>query len=206
VSRVKKPGSRCEACFMRLELCICSHIADCKNSLKMGGQVSLLIHHRELGYPTNTGRLAHLCLPNSRMLIRGRLEDKGQLAERFIEKPRLLFLYPNEESQFLEDLDMSEMQDKGYQLIVPDGSWRQASKIAKREGFEGRVTFVGFRTQIETKYQLRNEPKVGGMATMEAVAHALKWLESPDHSEKLLKVFYTMVERTMNSRKGQLQC
>ena len=51
-----------------------------------------------------------------------------------------------------------------------------------------------------SRYQLRKETKPGGLATIEAIARALGFLESPEVESELEAIFALMVERTLRSR------
>jgi DTW domain-containing protein YfiP len=51
-----------------------------------------------------------------------------------------------------------------------------------------------------TSYLLRFEPKMEGLATMEAIARAFGILEGPEIEEKLEALFRIMVDRTLYSR------
>ena len=58
---------RCEACYMRIEKCICTLIPTIDNKT----YVTVLMHHRESYKTTNTARLACMALQNSRIILRG---------------------------------------------------------------------------------------------------------------------------------------
>ena len=51
-----------------------------------------------------------------------------------------------------------------------------------------------------TQYQLRNEPKTGGLGTFEAMARALRIIEGEAPYQALNTLFLTMVERTLATR------
>ncbi len=88
-------------------------------------------------------------------------------------------------------------------MIVPDGSWRQASKIYKREPALHKIPIFKLAEPLPvSKYFLRREPRPDGFATFEAMAHALGILESQNTKELLLNFFDSYVQRTLNSRKG----
>ena len=87
-----------------------------------------------------------------------------------------------------------------YTLIVPDGSWRQASKMGQREEALRHVQRVKLAAGAPSRYRLRRETKPEGLATLEAIARALGVLESHAVEDALLAVFDLMVERTLRSR------
>ncbi len=88
-------------------------------------------------------------------------------------------------------------------LFVPDGTWRQASKVRRRVPCLADVPLVSLPQGSATTYRLRHEPRDGGLATMEAIARAFGILEGEAVQQALERVFRIMVERTLWSR-GQL--
>jgi DTW domain-containing protein YfiP len=180
---------------MSAPLCICAAIP----RIETRTQVIVLIHHREVKMPTNTGRLAHQCLAGSRIVRRGLEGDPAPLgaAASFAGTP--LLLHPTEDAIEL-DGDFQARLPPPYTLIVPDGSWRQASKMGTREPALRTIQRVKLKTGEPSRYQLRKETKPGGLATIEAIARALGFLESAEVERALSAIFALMVERTMQSR------
>ena len=126
MSKRKKYWLRCERCKMRRELCLCADMP----SLTLATKLVLIAARRELQVPTNTGRLAAQALTNSVMLTRGDRDEPCDLAPHLPADGRILLLYPAEDSIELTPA----MRDGGpYTLVVPDGNWRQTSKMRRRE-------------------------------------------------------------------------
>jgi len=160
----------------------------------------LVTHYREDRKPTNTGRLATECLCNSEIWVRGHAH---QPSDHFVIDPQTvpLVLFPSEASIPLTDFIEAAQP---ITLIVPDGTWRQASKVPHRVPSLARVPLVSLPDAGPvTQYRLRHETREGGLATMEAIARALGLLEGPDVQAALERVFRIMVERTLWSR-GEL--
>lgn len=157
------------------------------------------MHHREKKLPTNTGRLASLALPNCEIRLRG-LHDSPLDTSGIVEDSRhALLLYPSTTATVLSH-EFIKTITKPITLIVPDGSWRQAAKVAKRESFLKDVPHVTLPKDKNTQYMLRQETKDGGLATYEAIARSLGFIESPKVQEELEKLFQEMVKRTLKSR------
>jgi DTW domain-containing protein YfiP len=85
-------------------------------------------------------------------------------------------------------------------LIVPDGTWRQASKVRKRLRGLDDVPCVTLPPGPPSRYRLRFESRDDGLATIEAIARAFGILEGSHIEEALLGVFGAMVERTLWAR------
>jgi len=83
-------------------------------------------------------------------------------------------------------------------LIVPDGSWPQA-RAHQQRGPLRHHTCVTLPSLGPSQYRLRSEPQLGGLATLEAIARALRILERDGDaiSAAMLDLFCVMVERTL---------
>jgi DTW domain-containing protein len=183
---------RCETCRMHATLCICALVP----RLATRTRVAVLIHYREARKPTNTGQLAARCIERSTVEIVG---DQGAPIRMPVvhdgETPVLL--YPSEEAV---SVCQYANNDKPVLLIVPDGTWRQASKLRRR--VPGLVTLpcVTVPDSGATEYRLRAELRAGGLATFEAIARALRILEGEAGSaieSAMTTVFRVMVDRTL---------
>jgi len=178
---------------MHTKLCICAEIP----RLKTATRVVLIVHAYEIRKPSNTGRLAVECLENSEMHIRGRPGEPVTL-DSLNDPDRIpVVLYPAPGAQVLTPAYVAAL-GKPLTLVVPDGNWRQAARMPKREPALRDLPRVILPLGDLTTYRLRNEPKLPhGLATMEAIARALGALEGPAVEEELMRVFRIMVERTL---------
>jgi DTW domain-containing protein len=194
MSRRANAAVRCPRCVMHASLCVCSLIP----RIVTRTRVVVLIHRNEHRKPTNTGRLAAECLVGSRVLVRGRHgrpEDQVDVAG----ETRPLLLFPHEGARDLREF----AGPVPVTLIVPDGTWRQASKVKKRVRGMDAIPSVTLPLGAPSRYRLRLESHDDGLATMEALARALGILEGPSVEQALLAVFAAKVERTLWSR-GEL--
>lgn len=175
-------------------LCICALIP----RLATRTQLVVLVHYREARKPTNTGVLAARCVVDSRVAIIGERDRPVTVPAT----PRALLLYPSDDAVPLASA-IADAPAERWTLIVPDGNWRQAAKIGKRVPGLERARPVTLDDPRTTEYRLRAEPKQGGLATLEAIARALRVLEGAagEHVEAaMLDVFRVMVSRTLWSR------
>ena len=181
---------------MHQSLCICALIPRIETRTRL----VLVIHRYEDRKPTNTGRLAAECLVNSEIHLRGH-EDMPSAPIRWDEGAQPLLLFPHEDAVPISDYAASP---RPVVLIVPDGNWRQASKVRKRvPGLEG-VPCVTLPAGPPSLYRLRAEAHGTGLATIEAIARALGIVEGPvvgpDVQARIEHVFLAMVERTLWTR------
>jgi DTW domain-containing protein YfiP len=176
-------------------LCICEIIP----RLKISTQLIVLMHLRETHLTTNTAKLARVALEDSEIRIRG---EKGKpMSDQGILTPerQSLYLFPSQEAQVLTP-ELVRSLDKPITLIVPDGSWRQAKKVAKREPVLAQVPHVKLPPGALSTYRLRREPNAESVSTFEAIARALGIIEGPEVQKQLEYLFDVMVERLLWSR------
>ncbi len=190
-----KRSERCEVCLMHTAHCLCSELP----SLDLLTRVVVIMHHREWLKPTSTARLYTLSAPNSEIRIRGDKDIPFHTDGIVTEDRRCLYLFPSGDARVLST-EMVDEDPRPISLIVPDGSWRQASKIGQREPAFIHLPRVVLPDMGPSRYRLRSEPKVGGLSTFEAIARALRILEGEETYQALDSLFTKMVERTLATR------
>ncbi len=199
MSRRNNAASRCWRCRMHSSLCVCALIP----KLETRTRLILVIHRAEDRKPTNTGRLAFEAMPNSEVIVRGRAEQPADDPIALDGTTRPLFLFPHEDAVPLESVATVAGDDRPVTLIVPDGNWRQASKVRNRVPGMRTVPCVSLPIGAPSIYRLRSEAHPFGLATVEAIGRCLRVLEGdrgPDIERALMHVFRAMVERTLWSR------
>lgn len=192
MSRRDNSDARCPRCHMHASLCICALIPRIETRTRL----VLVIHRLEDRKPTNTGRLATECLPNSEVIVRG-CESSPNVLPTWDETTQPLFLYPADDALPLARFAASE---RAITLVVPDGTWRQAAKVRNRVASLRDVPCVSLGPDAPTTYRLRTETRSEGLATIEAIARAFGILEGEHVRSALEQVFRAMVERTLWSR------
>jgi DTW domain-containing protein YfiP len=189
MSRRDNVEARCRRCRMHDVLCVCDLIP----SLATRTRLVLVIHRIEERKPTNTGLLATRCLPNSEVMLRGVMNEPEP---RFVDDParQPLLLFPHEQAVPITEYANSP---RPVTLIVPDGTWRQASKVPNRVPGLASVPCVTLPPDEPTIYRLRAEFHAGRLATLEAIARALGILDGAPVRQAMERVFRVMVERTL---------
>jgi DTW domain-containing protein YfiP len=180
---------------MHESLCICALIPRIETRTRL----LLVLHRLEERKTTNTGRLGTLCLPNSEIVVRGH-EGRANEPLALPDGTQPLLLFPAEDAGPIAPFARS---DRPVVLVVPDGTWRQASKVRARvPGLRG-VPCVTLPAGKPSHYHLRVDAHDHGLATLEAIARALGILEGergPQIQQQLEDVLRAMVERTLWSR------
>lgn len=195
MSRRANGAVRCPRCRMLGSLCVCAFIPD--PPLATRTRVVLVIHRAEDRKSTNTGRIALACLANSEAIVRGHIE-RPTPPLRAADGTKPILLFPHEDAVPIEDF-----AGEAVTLVVPDGNWRQASRMRRRVPALDTVPCVRLAGDERSPHRLRAEAHAHGLATIEAIARALGVLEGPHVREALERVFRAMAERTLWTR-GEL--
>lgn len=180
---------------MTRALCICDSIP----TLDLNTKVCLIIHVNELKRSSNTGRLALRALVNSEMRVRGNTREPLDLRDLLTHRYRTFLFYPSVDAVELNK-ELVAQERTPIQLIVPDGTWRQASKVHSRHHELKDVPRVKISTPNTSKFHLRAQHRPEGMATLQAIAHALGVIEGDLVKAQLMKLYYARLERMLRGR------
>jgi len=139
--------------------------------------------------------------------MRGLPNNRLDISTIFLPDYTPIYLFPADHAETLTFEWAEQLRaktGKPIQLIVPDGSWRQARKVLSREPALQGIPCVSLRNMPPSTYQLRHEHLKDGMATFEAMAHALSIMSPPETRENLrkslFKNFSMMVEQNLKIR------
>jgi DTW domain-containing protein len=188
-------GHRCPGCRLLVTACLCDLIP----CVATRTRVLVVLHHAETQKPSNTGRLALQCLPNSGVVIRG-APDQPMVAPAWAEHGDPVVLFPHPDARPLSDFCEGP---RPVTLIVPDGTWRQAQRVRRRVAGLGDVPCAFIARGAPSAYRLRRTPDERRLSTMEAIAESLSLLEGaqgPAVRELLLGIFQVMVDRSLRGR------
>jgi DTW domain-containing protein YfiP len=192
----KKP--RCPRCRLHAELCICELCP----RLELKTRVVVVMHAQEFEKPSNTGRLTSLCLPNSEMRLRGIYKGPALSLDGLVDDEyETWMLALSDRSEELTP-EVVACRKKPVRLIVPDGTWAQASRTASMlaKKLPSNVRHVKLGLGRPSEYRLRTEHLAEGLATFEAISRALGMLEGEAVQTKLEELFRIMTDRVLYMR------
>ena len=195
MASVGKAKERCSACGASLTLCMCAEVP----RLELRTKIALVIHHRELSRSSNTGLLALQSLVNSEVRIRGEGRETLDLSDLLSPDYRTLLFFPSTEALEL-DRELVCQDSRPIQLIVPDGTWRQAQKVHSRHPELRNIPRVKISAPNHATFQLRAQSRPERMATLQAIACALRIIEGDLVAARLMKLYHARVDRTLRAR------
>lgn len=153
------------------------------------------MHRREVFKTTNTARLATIALTNAELRLVGRPEDRVQLEGLAAPALRAVLLYPSANAR---PLTRELAADGPLTLVVPDGNWRQAKKMAANEEQLEPLPHVTLPAGPPSRYTLRTHPDPRFLATLEAIARALGILEGEAVQRRLEELLARKVDRALD--------
>lgn len=198
-SRLRKTLDPCLACGLHRTRCICAQIP----SLNLKTRIALVIHAKELKRTTNTGCLALRALTNSQLCVRGATRERVDLTSLLNPAYETVLLYPSDTAIPLDRVSLACLSPTGkpLQVIVPDGNWRQAGKVALRHPELAHVKRISVtRPDGMSRQNMRLENTKDGMATLQAIACVLGWLEGESVGQQLMQLYELKRLKTLEGR------
>jgi DTW domain-containing protein YfiP len=188
-TRRENQSKRCMKCRVHLDNCYCHQI----KPFNLNTKISLILNKKERFLTSNTAFLTQNSLSNCEIFIRG-LENTPLPIEHV--RPigfQPLYLFPSDDAQVLSPEYLASFK-LPVNLIVPDGTWRQAKKMHTREEILRDIPRVKIGHTESSIYPLRRQVYDFGLCTHEAIAYALGEIEGPEVKEKLIENLKIMVD------------
>jgi len=145
-------------------------------------------HQAERFRASNTGRLAHLALPNSELVDYPGgpfVFDRGSAAGR-----GAWLVFPDGTDTPVEP---------PTQLVLLDATWSQARRMFRKIGALRGLPILRLPDAPMPAARLRESPAPGRVSTIEAIARALRVLEGDAVAEPLERLFDVAVARAAQS-------
>ena len=166
----------CYRCFWTKALCWCESIRPMVTRTK----IVLLIHPKEYKEQrTGTGRLTHLCLSDSE-LIMGIGFDADERVQALIRDPANfpVLLYPGPTARVLPaGLPAAELEGRRLVVFVLDGTWAYARKMLRLSPSLQRLPRLMFPPAAPSRFVIKQQPAEGCLCTLEATHELLLALE-----------------------------
>lgn len=167
----------CYRCFWPKSLCWCASLRPMPTRTRF----VFLMHPKEFKEEkAGTGRLTHLCLPNSELRM-GTSFEADETVQGLIADPRnhCVLLYPGEKARNLSRGELSAVELGERQLVVflLDATWPLARKMLRLNPSLQRLPRIMFTPTAPSRYIIKQQPQEGCLSTLEAVHELLLALE-----------------------------
>lgn len=175
---------RCGECGIHLARCLCPDLV----ALPTRTRIVFVQHVQELVKPTNSARLALKVLENASIVAWER-----KAPPKF--EPAPILLYPLEGAQVLT----AEELDGSATVLVPDGTWGQASRIANVMG-HGSVRARVLPEGNRSLWTVRNVSDTERISSAQAAAAVLGLAGETAAAENLLAALSEANRRILSMR------
>jgi DTW domain-containing protein YfiP len=173
--------TKCPRCLLQRRVCLCAAIP----TVMTRTRIVIVRHHLERWRSSNSGRLAHLALPNSEIVDHGGRDGLAVLPP--LKDAWLLF--PEGEPR------LTAPSPPPGQLVVLDATWSQARRMFRKlSGLRG-LPLLRLPDIAVPAARLRESPAPGRVSTIEAIASALRLLEGEAAAAPLEALFAVAVNR-----------
>jgi len=176
-------------------LCLCPVTP----SLPTRTRLVVVMHVAERNKSSNTARLLTNALPNSETRYQGERDRTLDCSGLTDPTRETWLLFPETGNRVVTPADVAALT-RPVTLIVPDGTWSQAKRIAGHVTRETGARRVTIPDMGPSRYRLRVGQKPHHLCTLEAVARLLGMLESGAVQTELEKLLDRMVERVLFTR------
>lgn len=189
----------CYTCHRPESVCLCKMLQNIETKIKF----VFLMHPKELKKEkNNTGRLTHLCLPNSQ-IIDGIDFTQDHRVLKILENPENLcfMLYPGEHALNLSDpksINHSlNFKDKKIVLFLLDGTWATAKKMMRLSLNLQQIPRLMFVPTKKSEFLIKQQPHEYCLSTLETVYELLELfntnkLDQIKNHQVLLDIFRKM--------------
>lgn len=181
----------CPDCRTQMWLCICNTI----KPLDIKTKIQMIVHFREAHKASNSAKIIKMGIKDVGWHVYGRKDNSINLFDLILPDRKNLILFPSVHARSLESLSFD--QSDLINLIVPDGSWSQAARIASKFHDVDEVIFISLNNQHLSNYKLRYNPNQNRICTFEAVVQVLSCLEPKIDFRGIDNLFRIMVDRQL---------
>jgi DTW domain-containing protein len=197
----------CLRCFQPQFSCYCEHLKPFNPNIEF----VILIHPIEFKRRIATGRMSHLTLVGSHLLVGQDFSKCTKVSELIGDGTKQCFiLYPSKEASDLSVLSSSQKDElfaseKKTVIFVIDGTWHTARKTMRQTDSFSKLPKICFTPRSPSNFRVRKQPKPHCYSTVEAIhevidlmGNAVDFDVSTRLHDGLLFTFEKIVERQLN--------
>lgn len=202
--------THCYKCFRPLKSCYCKYIQNFDSGIKF----VFLMHPKEAYHQkTGTGRLAHLTLDNSEIIIGVDFTENKRLKTLLNDNQYYpVLLYPDENAWTAQKEDFgTTLGDKTLLVIVVDATWFFAKKMLRLSPNLHKIPKISFRAGYRSKFLFKQQPAEECLSTIESCYYLIKELQTVGIAsreakpEPLMDIFQRMIDYQLEAEKQRLE-
>ena len=180
----------CSRCCRPESVCYCAWL----QSIETPFRVVVLMHPDEQRRRVATGRMAHLCLPNSELIVGETFAHHPRVAD-LLRQQDCWLLYPGGDAKASALMASSVSRSA---LFVLDGKWAQARKMLAGSPNLAALPRISFSGNLQSHFTIKRQPKRHCLSTLEAITAVLAEMpKDPAEGLKLLVPFFHVVNQQL---------
>lgn len=193
----------CLKCLRPVKICLCKDI----EAVKTRSIFIILIHPMEAKKEkVATGRLAHLCLENSKLVTGIDFTNDKQVNSYINDDQYLPFLlYPGDDSVCITNNELSLDRETRYQktpvFFIIDATWPHAKSMMKKSVNLHKLKRVSFYFAGKSKFIIKQQPSENCLCTIESIYYLIEGLNKFGHENienKKHTLLLTKLEELVN--------
>ncbi len=189
----------CPACRQPGWLCVCDYAPRVTTRTPL----VVVVHVHDLGRTSNTVRLLTLAVRNTTLVRHGVFPTPADPASHLPAGTTPIVLFPGHGAKPMTPELLASLPSPPA-LVVPDGNWRQSSRMVKRLPLLAGAVKVSLPDRAFVGLALRCNPTGHHMSTYEAVAQALGVIEGEAVAGPLFDFYRRATDRMLMVR-GKLK-
>ncbi len=199
-SVVRAGAARCPRCSLPPRWCVCDAWPPVETQLS----VHVLIHRHEQHRPSSTGKMIARAVGGavSHTFQRETRHDAatGVNAASLDPDRDVWILHPSGAPMPAAGESADAMRRSDTQILLLDGSWRQAGEMLRAAEGLGRCVRLPDPTPAPSRYWLRDQPEPTHVSTAETLMAVMEVLGEADAAERLRLHFELHVYATLLAR------
>lgn len=200
----------CLRCLRPQSNCYCRYIRRVDSGMKF----VFLMHPKEAKRQrTGTGRLAHLCLPESEILV-GIDFSRNERLLSLLEDPRYypVLMYPDPGAKTARSPELKDaLSGRTLLVIIIDSTWFCSKKIIKSSVSLSGLPRISFYGEYKSIFTFKREPDEHCVSTIESCYYLIKEMRGSgvtrgdDSPEPLMDVFKRMIQFQLQKENDRVE-
>lgn len=198
---------KCYRCYRPMKSCMCKYVETVNTKTKF----IILMHPKEFQKTkNNTGRLTHLALKNSELLIAEGFASNRRVNELIADSANWCYvLYPSDTSIILNEQKMAQ-NNKCNVIFIIDATWACSKKMLRLSPNLDALKKISFIHTKTSQYQIKAQPETHCLSTIESTLCVLELLNEQGAEsiaqkalEDFLNPFKAMVQYQLECVKSE---
>ena len=200
----------CFKCLRPVSSCYCKYIKEVDCGIKF----IFLMHPKEAKRQrTGTGRLAHLSLPQSEIIV-GIDFSKNERLNSLLQDPRYypLLMYPGDDAWTAAKENFSQTLGNRIPLvIIIDSTWFCSKKMLRQSSNLHGLPKISFHGEYKSIFTFKKEPKEYCLSTIESCYYLIKEMQDSgitakkSNPEPLMDVFKQMIKYQLQKENERIE-